>query len=207
MTIGLIIANVLVFIHLNSLDARGLEALYAHYALIPALINIRHLNLFALTTCLPLLSSMFLHGGWLHLIGNMWALWLFGDNVEDRMGRFNFLLFYLICGVIAGITHVYVNPTSTIPTVGASGAIAGVMGAYFILYPRAKVLTLIPIFIFPWLVDIPAFIYLGFWLLLQVAGGTTGAGQIAFWAHIGGFLIGMVLYRFFITTPPARKIA
>lgn len=118
------------------------------------------------------------------------------------MGVFNFLLFYLACGIIAGLSHIYVNPNSLIPTVGASGAIAGIMGAYFILYPRAQVLTLIPIIIIPWLVDIPAFVYLGFWLIIQVIGGTSvmagGAAQIAFWAHIGGFGAGVFLHRLFM---------
>ncbi|MGE5421896.1 MAG: rhomboid family intramembrane serine protease, partial [Ignavibacteriales bacterium] len=148
---------------------------------------------------LGLITSMFMHGGWLHLLGNMWALWLFGDNVEDRMGPFRFLAFYLICGLVGGLAHVYFNPISSVPTVGASGAIAGIMGAYFILYPRSQVLTLIPIFIFPWLVDIPAFVYLGFWLVLQLLGSTAGAAAgTAFWAHIGGFAAGIILHRLFM---------
>jgi membrane associated rhomboid family serine protease len=116
------------------------------------------------------------------------------------MGAFSFLLFYLISAAVAGISHIYVNPDSLIPTVGASGAIAGVMGAYFILYPRARILTLVPIFIIPWFVDIPAFVYLGFWLLIQVMGGalTGGVAQIAFWAHIGGFGAGILLHRLFL---------
>ena len=198
MTLILISINLFVFYQLNIKGIYGIEEIYAHYALIPGQFDFSH----PITSITPLVTSTFLHGNLIHLITNMWALWLFGDNVEDRMGVLNFLLFYLIGGVVAGISHVYVNPTSLIPTVGASGAIAGVMGAYFVLYPRARVLTLIPIFIFPWFVDIPAFVYLGFWLLTQVMGATAslagGAVQIAFWAHIGGFAAGVLLHRLFL---------
>src|SRR5207302_1541066 len=144
--------------------------------------------------------SMFLHGGWLHLLGNMLYLWIFGDNVEDRLGHFRYLLFYLLAGAAAGLTQVALNPTSQLPTVGASGAIAGVLGAYLVTYPRARVLTFVPLFFLPWFVEIPAFAYLIFWFLLQLLEGlgSLGApvaetGGVAVWAHVGGFIAGVVL--------------
>ncbi len=149
----------------------------------------------------PVFTSMFLHGGWLHLIANMWALWLFGDNVEDALGHGRFLVFYLACGVVANIAQSAVDVLSTTPSLGASGAIAGVLGAYLLFYPTARVLTLIPIFIFPWFVELPAVVFLGLWFFAQLsgglaslgtAGGSTGGG-IAFWAHVGGFVSGLVL--------------
>ena len=146
----------------------------------------------------PLLSSLFLHGGWLHVISNMWYLWIFGDNVEDRTGHFRFLLFYLFCGILATFSHIILNPISDIPTIGASGAIAGVMGAYFILYPRSRIVTLFFLLIFVQIVEIPALYFLGFWIILQVISGTlsTGltaaSGGVAWWAHIGGFLAGLI---------------
>jgi membrane associated rhomboid family serine protease len=147
---------------------------------------------------------MFLHGGWAHLIGNMWSLWIFGDNVEDVMGPWRFLVFYLLTGVAAGVTHYVLNLDSTVPTVGASGAIAGVLGAYFVLYPRSQIVVLVPIFFFPFFFQLPAVTYLLFWFLSQVFGGAiAGLSQsqvsgIAFWAHVGGFLAGVVFHRLFI---------
>lgn len=146
---------------------------------------------------LTLLTCLFLHGGWLHVIGNMWFLFIFGDNVEDRLGHARYLLFYLACGLAGSFAHLIANYDSSMPTIGASGAIAGVMGGYFILYPRAKVLTLVPIFIFITLFDIPAPIFLGFWFLLQFLQGLVPSaaetGGVAWWAHIGGFAAGMGL--------------
>jgi membrane associated rhomboid family serine protease len=146
-----------------------------------------------------ILTSMFLHGGWLHIIGNMWFLWIFGDNIEDHLGHFRYLLFYLACGVAAAITHIIFNLSSNEPTVGASGAIAGVMGAYVILYPRARVLTLV--FFFLWW--IPAWVFLGYWFLIQFLSGAAmsvaetsrSTGGIAFWAHVGGFVAGILLIK------------
>lgn len=149
---------------------------------------------------LPLGTHMFLHSGWLHLIANMWTLWIFGDNVEDVMGSFRFLLFYLLCGLGALAVHMLTEPSSTVPVVGASGAIAGVMGAYFFLYPHAKVVTFLPIFIIPFIFELPAVFYLGAWFLTQIFSGmltTGGGGGVAWWAHIGGFVAGMLLLRFF----------
>lgn len=143
-----------------------------------------------------LLTCIFLHGGWLHIIGNMWFLFIFGDNVEDRLGHGKYLLFYLGCGLAGSVAHLVTNLNSTMPTVGASGAIAGVMGAYFILYPRARVLTLVPIVIFLTLIDIPAPVFLGVWFALQFLQGvipatTAEVGGVAWWAHIGGFAAGV----------------
>ncbi len=152
-------------------------------------------------------SSMFLHGGWFHLISNMWILYIFGDNIEDRMGSLRYLIFYLASGIAAGMTHVIFASGSSLPTIGASGAIAGVLGAYMILYPRARVVTLIPLFIFPWFVEIPALFYLGIWFLTQISSGllSIGAmmpfGGIAWWAHIGGFVFGLLLVRVFARRP------
>jgi hypothetical protein len=151
---------------------------------------------------------MFLHASWLHLLGNMWVLWIFGDNIEDYLGHFVFIVFYLLSGLAAAIAHTLLNAGSAMPTVGASGAIAGVMGAYLVLYPRAKVLTLVPlivIFTFWWL---PAWIVLGYWFVIQFFSGAVTAvavssqttGGIAFWAHVGGFVAGIVLIKVF----PAR---
>ncbi len=153
---------------------------------------------------LPFLTSMFLHGGFLHILGNMWFLYIFGDNIEDRLGHLRYLLFYLLCGIAAGLIHLFTNWNSKIPTIGASGAIAGVMGAYMLLYPRAKVLTLIPIFFFFQFVELPAFIFLGYWLLIQLffAGLTpSNVGGIAFWAHIGGFISGLISIKIFDAIP------
>jgi len=154
----------------------------------------------------PFFTSMFLHGGWLHLLGNMLYLYIFGDNVEDALGHVRYLLFYLACGVAASATHLALNLDSAVPTVGASGAIAGVLGAYFLLYPKARVVTLLPLFIFIQIIEIPAFLFLGFWFLLQFISGTAAsasqnAGGVAWWAHIGGFAAGaaytVVRYRMF----------
>jgi membrane associated rhomboid family serine protease len=158
---------------------------------------------------LPIVTSMFLHGGWLHIIFNMWALWIFGDNVEDYLGHSLYLLLYFVCGFAAALLHTLFNITSTVPSVGASGAIAGVMGAYFILYPRARVLTLVPFFFvfFMWL---PAWIVLGYWFVVQFLSGAAGSiaaahagasSGIAFWAHVGGFIAGMVLIKLFPARP------
>jgi membrane associated rhomboid family serine protease len=141
------------------------------------------------------LSSMFLHGGWFHLIGNMWFLWLFGNNVEDSQGHARFLVFYLLCGLAAAATQTFINPSSAIPMVGASGAISGVMGAYVVLYPRVRVHMLVVLVFFITRVVVPAYLMLGYWFLLQLLGGSAaqGEGGVAFWAHVGGFLAGAVL--------------
>jgi len=160
-----------------------------------------------INTYFPFLSFMFLHGGFVHLIGNMWYLWIFGDNVEDRLGRIKFVIFYLICGIGSAIVHVYFNSQSEVPCVGASGAIAGVLGAYMVTFPRARVLVLIPLFIVWQTIELPAIIVLGFWFLIQFFSGTasissTHGGGVAWWAHIGGFVLGVILIKLF---PKSRR--
>jgi membrane associated rhomboid family serine protease len=160
-----------------------------------------------------LFSSMFLHGGWAHLFSNMLALYIFGDNIEDRMGHGGYLAFYLLCGLAAGLTHVWFNATSEIPTIGASGAISGVLGAYLILFPTARVITLLPIFFWPWFVEIPALVYLGFWFLSQlfngalaIAIGAQEFGGVAWWAHAGGFIAGALLVGLFARRRYVRRV-
>jgi membrane associated rhomboid family serine protease len=151
------------------------------------------------------ITSMFMHGGWLHLIGNMWFLWVFGNNIEDSMGHVRFIFFYLITGVVAAAAHVFAGPSSPIPTVGASGAISGVMGAYLLLYPRVRVHTLFFFVIFIKVIPLSAWVLLVWWFVLQVVMGAgsmgAGGGGIAFWAHIGGFLAGLLLIRAFERKP------
>lgn len=149
---------------------------------------------------LTLLTSMFLHGGWLHLVGNMWYLWIFGDNIEDRLGRARFLLFYLGAGVAAALLHYALNPGSRAPTVGASGAIAGVLGAYLMAFPRARVITLVPLFPFMQVMALPAIIVLGLWFVMQFFSGFMSLGMgsgggVAWWAHVGGFAFGLIGMR------------
>jgi membrane associated rhomboid family serine protease len=208
MTVALIVVNVLVFLHEIALGPYIERFVYA-YGLIPRRFVYWPGNPLDPLRVLPLFTSMFWHGGWLHLIGNMLYLWIFGDNVEDRLGHLRFLLFYVTAGAAAGITHVLLSPTSNLPTVGASGAIAGVLGAYLVTFPRSRILTLIPILIFPWFVEIPAMVYLVFWFLLQLLEGigTLGApvatGGVAVWAHVGGFVAGVVLVK--LMQPPRRR--
>ena len=151
-----------------------------------------------------LITSMFLHGGWMHVIGNMWYLWIFGDNVEDRMGHGRYIVFYLMAGAIAALGQIAIDPSSTLPTIGASGAIAGVMGAYFVLYPRSRVVTVITLIFFWEIVEVPAIVLLGFWFLMQLlnAGAiavtaNAGGGGVAFAAHVAGFVFGLVAVFFF----------
>jgi membrane associated rhomboid family serine protease len=153
----------------------------------------------------PMFTSMFLHGGWLHLIGNMWTLWIFGDNVEDRLGKGRYLLYYLVWGVAAVYLHYLTGPRSGIPVVGASGAIAGVMGGYFVLFPHARVVTLVPIFLFLQVMTIPAVVFLAIWLFAQlfngmVASAASFGGGVAWWAHVGGFAAGALM------TFPLRRL-
>ncbi|MBW2646465.1 MAG: rhomboid family intramembrane serine protease [Deltaproteobacteria bacterium] len=153
---------------------------------------------------LSFLSFMFLHGGFLHLLSNMWSLYIFGANVEDKIGPIRYLLFYLLCGLASGIAHIISDPSSQVPTIGASGAIAGIMGAYFILFPKSKILTLIPFFFFFHFVEIPAYFFLGIWFLIQFLSATASSGQIggiAWWAHIGGFVFGIIFLKLFALMP------
>ncbi len=188
-TVSLIVVNAVVFLYETSLSEAEFRVFVQQWGLVPADFN-----------WVSVFTSLFLHAGWLHVIGNMWFLWIFGDNVEDRVGHGRFLVFYLLCAVMAALAQTFMAPGSPVPTVGASGAIAGVMGAYLVLYPRSRILTLIPLIILFPVVEIPAFYFLGFWFLIQLFSGvgslaTTGAaspGGVAFWAHVGGFLAGVV---------------
>ena len=149
-------------------------------------------------------SFMFLHSGFWHLLGNMWSLYIFGDNVEDRLGPIRYLLFYLLCGMASGVSHLLLNLHSDVPIIGASGAIAGVMGAYFILHPKSKILTLIPIFFIPYFIEIPAYFFLGIWLVMQFVSAALSHGDIsgiAWWAHIGGFVFGIIFLKLFLMLP------
>lgn len=190
----LILANVVVFIYEISLG-RGVETLFWRFGVVPqasAHWSVSDAPVSALA--LPYFTSMFLHGGILHLLGNMWYLWIFGDNVEDRIGHVKYVLFYLLCGIVAGVTHTTLNPSSDIPSIGASGAVAGVLGAYLVSYPFARVSTIIPIIFFIQIVEIPAVIVLSVWFLMQFLGASGGeAAGIAWWAHIGGFVAGIGL--------------
>jgi membrane associated rhomboid family serine protease len=152
-------------------------------------------------------SSMFLHGGWFHLIGNMWFLWLFGNNVEDSMGRLRYLAFYLLCGLAAVAAQTLMSPSSVVPMVGASGAISGVMGAYVFLYPRVRVHMLVVLFVFITRIAVPAYLMIGYWFLLQLLGGAAaqGEGGVAFWAHVGGFVAGLLLINAFKDPELVRK--
>src|ERR1700733_4484756 len=196
--------NLLIFLLEVTLDPRSLELLIRQFGVVPS-----HLGLFLAGSpryplpaiVLPFFTSMFLHGSWPHVIGNMWFLYIFGDNVEDYLGHFKYLVFYMLTGLIAMATQVAVNLHSTAPTVGASGAIAGVLGAYFVLYPRARVLT----WFFVFVVWVPAWIILGYWFVLNFLSGTDTAlavqgqniGGVAFWAHVGGFISGALLVKMF----------
>lgn len=175
------------------------KVFFYSYGLVPAKFTVHDMSkYFTISNQLfSIFSYMFLHGGFLHFLGNMWTLYIFGDNVEEHFGSLRFLGFYLICGVISGLAHFFLNPLSMVPTIGASGAIAGVMGAYFLLYPKSRILTLIPIIIIPWFVEIPAFIFLGVWFLIQFfnAAGSGGGSGIAWWAHVGGFIAGFILVK------------
>jgi membrane associated rhomboid family serine protease len=193
-TISIICVNVVVFVVELMLGERGLEALFYSWGIVPLRFTHPRLE----PNYLTLLSSMFLHGGWMHIIGNMWSLWIFGDNVEDRLGRGGFLGFYCVSGLAAGVLHIITNPTSRVPTVGASGAIAGVMGAYLLLYPRATVITLVPIFFLFQVIELPAVLFLGLWFLTNLFSGLgtlvtqAHATGVAWWAHIGGFAVGIM---------------
>ncbi|HTT24293.1 MAG TPA: rhomboid family intramembrane serine protease [Candidatus Sulfotelmatobacter sp.] len=200
----LIVLNILIYFYQWTLGPRGELAFAKVYGEVPS-----HLAAFLAGSprytlpevILPFFTSMFLHGGWMHVLGNMWFLYIFGDNVEDYLGHFKYLVFYVLSGLFAMATQVLINPHSNVPTVGASGAIAGVLGAYFLLYPRARVLT----WFFVFVLYLPAWIVLGEWIVIQFLNGTASlsmnagrdVGGVAFWAHVGGFLAGMAMIKIF----------
>ena len=206
----LITACVLVFLHMLQVpSARAMARLLDNYSVVPAQFT-GHAPIQGDTPLLlRLATNLFMHGGWIHLLGNMLFLWIFGDNVEDAMGHGSFLVFYLICGMAGNMGHILTNPLALEPTIGASGAIAGVLGAYLILYQRARVWCLVPLFVIPQFVWVPAMLFLPVWAGLQIisglaslGGGMAGAagGGVAWWAHVGGFITGAVLARVFV--PP-----
>ncbi|MBW2199393.1 MAG: rhomboid family intramembrane serine protease [Deltaproteobacteria bacterium] len=203
----IIAINVLIYL-LQLAQGEGLYRFVQIYGLIPARYTVPQISHYFSTgqQLFSFLSFMFLHGGFLHLLGNMWSLYIFGDNVEDRLGHFRYLVFYLLCGLASGFSHLLFNLHSTVATIGASGAIAGVMGAYFILYPNAKILTLIPIIFIPLFFEIPAFVFIGFWFILQFISAVSSHGEIsgiAWWAHIGGFVGGVIFLKLFLIIPTA----
>lgn len=203
MTFLLIAANGLVFLFQLSLPEPSLEELIYLFGLVPA--RYTHPAWTAavglpLDVYWPFMTSMFLHGGWFHLIANMWSLYLFGDNVEERLGHLRFLFFYLLAGAAANAAHFALNHDSTIPVIGASGAIAGIMAAYLRLFPFARIITLVPIIFIPYFFELPAFVFMGIWFLIQLFSGAASlamaeGGGIAWWAHIGGFAVGFLLIR------------
>jgi len=194
----LILLNGFVFIIELRLGNNETEAFFLKYGLVPSQTNLTGTNTYTFVT------SMFLHGGWGHIISNMWMLYIFGDNVEDRMGSFRYLVFYLLCGIIASLTHFALYQDSAVPAMGASGAISGVMAAYMFLFPRSLILSFVPVFFLPLFLPIPAVIYIGLWFIVQFLSGTLHlmsssiTAGIAFWAHIGGFLGGLILYKMFV---------
>ncbi len=203
-TYALIATNVLVFVWTLSLTDFQLRALYVNDAVVPRFLT---RDPFSLETALDILRSMFFHGSWSHLLGNMLYLWVFGDNVEDRLGKAGYVLFYLFCGVMAVVSQVVSGPQSPVPLIGASGAIAGVLGYYLVTFPSARIRTLVIFFIFIRIMQVPALILLGFWFVLQLFNGVASigtdafmSGGVAFWAHAGGFiagaLMGLIVNRF-----------
>jgi membrane associated rhomboid family serine protease len=199
-TAGLIAVNTIIFLYQVTLSPNELNHLVSQWGIVPDRIQQNLPSLF---------TSMFLHGGWMHLIGNMLYLWVFGRNIEDLIGSGRFLALYLLCGLVAAVVHVIFNPYSRMPTIGASGAIAGVMGAYLIKFPRARIITLVPIFFFFTTVELPAAILLLFWFAIQFFSGFGSLGEndysgggTAWFAHIGGFIAGMLLIRLF---PPRQR--
>lgn len=205
----LIVANVLVFLFELSLG-RNLDRMVFAFGIVPARYSPRGLAHFgAAGLAAPIFASMFLHGGWLHLIGNMLFLFVFGRSIEDRYGHLQFLFLYFFSGVAAAITHIFLNAGSPVPTIGASGAIAGILGAYAVCFPRARISTLIFLIFFFWRVEIPALFLLGYWFLIQFVTGyqmmaiqTATGGGVAWWAHVGGFVTGIFLA---IILPPLRR--
>jgi membrane associated rhomboid family serine protease len=196
---ALILTNVFVFLYEVQLSTPAFNRLINTYGLVSAHFNPAHLTLAAF---IPFFTHMFLHSGWFHIISNMWVLFIFGDNVEDRLGSGRYLVFYILGGLAAAAMQTYISPHSSVPAIGASGAIAAVLGAYILFFPAARVLTLIPIFIIPWFIEVPAFIFIGIWFftqlysgLLSLAASGVSIDGIAWWAHIGGFIFGLLLAK------------
>lgn len=201
----LIILSGIVFLFETTLQPGQLRHFITLFGIVPSEYTKHHYHQHGIPNVhyLPFLTTMFLHGGWLHYLGNMWFLKIFGSKVEDGMGHRRFLIFYLISGILASLFYIHFSPRSSMPVIGASGAIAGVMGAYYVMFPRARILTFIPIFIIPWFIEVSAFFFLGWWFLLQLFSGTVtlvlpnNREGVAWWGHIGGFIAGIVLVFFF----------
>jgi membrane associated rhomboid family serine protease len=209
---ALIAASVLVFLFELSLG-RNVDGLVFYFGIIPARYTLPHVAVQYTPAGLfvPLFASMFLHGGWLHLLGNMLFLFVFGRSIEDRFGHLKFLFIYLLGGLGGAMLHIILNAGSHVPTIGASGAIAGILGAYFISYPRARITTLVPILFFFWTIEVPAVVLLGYWFLIQFFTGfqmqaiqSATAGGVAWWAHVGGFVVGLLLAL--ILRPRRRRV-
>jgi membrane associated rhomboid family serine protease len=193
-TVGIVLANVLVFIYQLTLPEKALDAFVMTAGMIPAKVT----HSFSAGAAASLVTSMFLHGGWMHIIGNMLYLWVFGDNVEGHLGSLAYLAFYIFAGVAAALAQISADPSSQVPTIGASGAVAGVLGAYAVLYPRNRVRVLLTLFYFIRVVQMPAIVVLGFWFILQLFNGlaaitASSSGGVAWFAHIGGFLVGALV--------------
>jgi membrane associated rhomboid family serine protease len=210
-TIVIIVLNVLAFLYELQLGPR-LEPVLFGYAIVPVRYTTDIAQHFSLPEqAVPFIASMFLHGGWIHLLGNMWILWIFGDNVEERLGSGRYLALYFLSGIAAGLMHVFTNTTSELPTIGASGAVAGIMGAYFRFFPRARIDAIVPPFIWGPVFSVPAIFFLGFWFLLQFFNGVLAVasrqfGGVAWWAHVGGFLFGLGVCLLVRRPPPLPRI-
>lgn len=205
-TLALVGINALIFLLELLLGETGQQRLFFTLGMVPARVSLFPASpeVSAVDAFLPLLTSMFLHGGFLHIIGNMWFLWVFGDNIEDRMGHGRFVLFYLLCGVLAGLTHVVMNWNSMVPAIGASGAVSGIMGAYLMLFPGSRVVTLVTLGWYWFRTELPAYVMILYWFVIQLisgglslAAGSAEGGGVAWWAHIGGFVAGAVFVWLF----------
>lgn len=207
---SLLLLNVIFFLFEVSMPEEVLNEFIKTYGFVPR----RFLEQFGIDQIFTIFSAMFMHGGWLHLLSNMWALHIFGDNVEDKMGHISYFVFYIICGIVAAATQIFVLPDATLPTIGASGALAGVLGGYLLLFPTARIITFIPIFIIPYFIEVPAVLFLGIWFFTQFFTGlgaldasplAAESGGVAWWAHVGGFLAGMLLVKVFTAKKRHRE--
>jgi membrane associated rhomboid family serine protease len=204
-TLLLILANIAVFTYQFALPAYAADAFVMAYGLVPVKVSMalagHHYTL--TQALLPLFTCMFLHGGFMHILGNMWFLWIFGGNVEDRLGPLTYLVFYLVCGIGSGVAQMMFSWGSKVPSIGASGAISGILGAYVVFFPASRILTLVPLFIFWFTAQIPAIVFIGLWFVVQFLSGLSSLGLpagasmggVAWWAHVGGFLIGLFLAK------------
>ena len=200
--IALIVVNVLVFLGELSLTQTQLTELFYTYGAVPSWIVNNFFQGNIVGAIVPMITATFLHGGWLHILSNMLFLWVFGDNVEDRMGHFNYFIFYISVGFLGNLAQIIFSPQSTVPIIGASGAVAGILGAYYLLFPKSRVLALIPIIFFFTLMEVKASLFIIFWFILQIFNGVLSLGAVgnpvAWWAHIGGFIGGVILLRVFV---------